>query len=162
LVAGNLSNAYGGAGMSEQVLPIVVGSDHAGFEMKEYVKQYLVKKGVPFEDAGAVSLDLSDDYPEFAFRVAKAVAGGEFKRGILLCGSGIGASIAANRVKGVRAALCTSPDMARMSRLHNDSNVLVLGGRTTTQPMVEQIIDAWLNGGFEGGRHQKRIEQMDL
>ena len=143
--------------MSEK---IVIGSDHAGFEMKEYIKEVLTQKGVLFEDAGAVSLDPSDDYPEFAFRVAKAVSEKRYNKGILLCGTGIGASIAANRVKGVRAALCTSPDMARMSRAHNDSNVLVLGGRTTPRETVSQIIDAWL-GSFEGGRHQNRIDQID-
>ncbi|HON11462.1 MAG TPA: ribose 5-phosphate isomerase B [Chitinispirillaceae bacterium] len=140
---------------------IVIGSDHAGFEMKEYIKEVLTQKGVLFEDAGAVSLDPSDDYPEFAFRVAKAVSEKRYNKGILLCGTGIGASIAANRVKGVRAALCTSPDMARMSRAHNDSNVLVLGGRTTSRETVSEIIDAWLGGSFEGGRHQKRIDQID-
>ncbi|NLP01637.1 MAG: ribose 5-phosphate isomerase B [Fibrobacter sp.] len=144
--------------MSEK---IVIGSDHAGFEMKEYIKEVLTQKGVLFEDAGAVSLDPSDDYPEFAFRVAKAVSEKRYNKGILLCGTGIGASIAANRVKGVRAALCTSPDMARMSRAHNDSNVLVLGGRTTPRETVSQIIDAWLGGSFEGGRHQNRIDQID-
>lgn len=144
--------------MSEK---IVIGSNHAGFEMKEYIKEVLTQKGVLFEDAGAVSLDPSDDYPEFAFRVAKAVSEKRYNKGILLCGTGIGASIAANRVKGVRAALCTSPDMARMSRAHNDSNVLVLGGRTTPRETVSQIIDAWLGGSFEGGRHQNRIDQID-
>lgn len=147
--------------MSEKSDSILVGSDHAGFEMKEYVKQYLTKKNIHFTDSGAVEFNKDDDYPIMAFKLAHQISSGKFSRGILLCGTGIGASIAANRVKGVRAALCTSPELAKMSRLHNNSNVLVLGGRTTTTEMVTKIIDAWLDSSFEGGRHQKRIEQLD-
>jgi len=148
--------------MIEKKSPIVVGSDHAGFEMKEYIKQYLKDKDIAFEDSGAVEYDPADDYPTLAFKLAKSVAEGQYTRGILLCGTGIGASIAANRVKGVRAALCTSPEMAKMSRFHNDSNILVLGGRTTSREMVIQIIDAWLSNEFEGGRHSKRVQQLDF
>lgn len=140
---------------------LVVGSDHAGFEMKEHVKKYLTEKGIEFEDAGAQQYDAQDDYTTFAFKVAQSVSKGNYERGILLCGTGIGASIAANRIKGVRAALCTSPEMARMSRLHNDSNVLVMGGRTTPADVVEKMIDAWLSGNFEGGRHQNRVQLLD-
>ena len=140
---------------------IVLGSDHAGFEMKEAVKRYLIKLGIPVEDSGAAEFDPADDYTHFAFKLARSIADGIYKRGILLCGTGIGASIAANRVKGVRAALCSSPELARMSRAHNDSNVLVLGGRTTPEEVVKRIIDAWLDGDFEGGRHQKRVQQLD-
>ncbi|NLD99654.1 MAG: ribose 5-phosphate isomerase B [Fibrobacter sp.] len=147
--------------MEKNNSPIVVGSDHAGYEMKEYVKKYLSQKGISFEDCSSANYDPSDDYPVPAFKLAKSIANGQYNRGILLCGSGIGASIAANRIKGVRAALCTSPEMAKLARFHNDSNVLVLGGRTTTREMVEQIIDAWLSNEFEGGRHQKRIELLD-
>lgn len=148
--------------MAENIDTIVIGSDHAGFEMKEHIKQYLTKKGIQFVDSGAVEYDAADDYPVLAFNLAQKVSTGEFNRGILLCGTGIGASIAANRVKGVRAALCTTPDAAKMSRLHNDSNVLVLGGRVLSTEMVEKIIDAWFEGYFEGGRHQKRVDQLDL
>lgn len=140
---------------------LVVGSDHAGFEMKEYVKKYLQKKGIQFDDAGAESLDPSDDYPTYAFKLAKSISSGKYRRGILFCGTGIGASIAANRVKGVRAALCTSPELAKMARLHNDSNVLVLGGRTTPKDTAEKIIDTWLATEFEGGRHLKRVKMLD-
>lgn len=147
--------------MSEKFEPILIGSDHAGFEMKEFIKQYLSQKKISFEESGAVEYDSSDDYPLIAFKLAQKISTGEFQRGILLCGTGIGASIAANRVKGVRAALCSSPETARMSRLHNNSNVLVIGGRITTRQMVTEIIDAWLEGNFEGGRHQKRIELLD-
>jgi RpiB/LacA/LacB family sugar-phosphate isomerase len=142
--------------------PVVVASDHAGFEMKEYVKKYLTEKGIPFFDAGAEKLDPQDGYPQFAFKLADLVSSGKFTRGILMCGTGIGASIAANRVKKVRAALCYSPDMARMSRLHNNSNVLVLGGRTTTQAVASEIMDSWFATSFEGGRHQGRIDEMDV
>ncbi|HEX3019650.1 MAG TPA: ribose 5-phosphate isomerase B [Chitinispirillaceae bacterium] len=147
--------------MAEKTDPILLGSDHAGFEMKEYIKQYLTEENIPFEESGAIEYDSTDDYPVIAFNLAKKIASGEFARGILLCGTGIGASIAANRVKGVRAALCSSPEIARMSRLHNNSNVLVLGGRITARDMVIEIINAWLGGTFEGGRHQKRIDQLD-
>jgi RpiB/LacA/LacB family sugar-phosphate isomerase len=129
--------------------------------MKEFVKSYLFNKGITLEDSGAIEYDAADDYPTLAFKLAKSIAAGTFNRGILLCGTGIGASIAANRVKGVRAALCTSPEMAHMSRVHNDSNVLVIGGRTTTKETVAQMIDAWLSGTFEGGRHQNRIDLLD-
>jgi RpiB/LacA/LacB family sugar-phosphate isomerase len=142
--------------------PVVVASDHAGFEMKEYVKKYLSEKGIPFYDAGAESLDPQDGYPQFAFKLADLVSSGKYTRGILMCGTGIGASIAANRVKKVRAALCYSADMARMSRLHNNSNVLVLGGRTTTKEVAADIMDAWFASEFEGGRHQGRIDEMDV
>jgi ribose 5-phosphate isomerase B len=140
---------------------IVVGSDHAGFEMKEHVKKYLEEKGIEFEDVSAQQYDAQDDYTTYAFKVAEGVSKGNYERGILLCGTGIGASIAANRFRGIRAALCTSPEMARMSRLHNDSNVLVMGGRTTPADVVDKMIDAWLSSNFEGGRHQRRIQQMD-
>lgn len=144
-----------------EMLPVVIGSDHAGFEMKEYVKKYLTQHSIPYFDAGAEKLDPQDGYPQFAIKLAKLVASGKYTRGILMCGTGIGASIAANRIRKVRAALCYSADMARMSRLHNDSNVLVLGGRTTTPEIAEQIMDAWFGTEFEGGRHQQRIDDMD-
>ncbi len=147
--------------MTEKTLPILIGSDHAGFEMKEFIKQYLSQKNIPYEEAGTAQYDETDDYPLIAFKLAHKISSGEFHRGILLCGTGIGASIAANRVKGVRAALCSTPETARMSRLHNDSNVLVLGGRITSREMVPQIINAWLEASFEGGRHQRRIEMLD-
>jgi ribose 5-phosphate isomerase B len=141
--------------------PIVIGSDHAGFEMKEFVKKHLSSRGIPFFDAGAKLYDPEDGYPAFAFNVAQSVASGKFSRGILMCGTGIGASIAANRVKKVRAALCYSPEMAQMSRIHNNSNVLVMGGRTTSTDVAAKIMDAWLEAQFEGGRHQMRIDQID-
>ena len=143
---------------------IVIAADHAGFDLKEHLKSYLSKIGIRVDDLSAPVLDPADDYPAFGFKVGKAVSGGTYKQGILICGTGIGISIAANRYRGVRAALCTSPEMAHMAREHNDANVLVLGGRTTPVPMAEKIVDAWFDGDFAGGaggRHGKRVEQLD-
>jgi ribose 5-phosphate isomerase B len=149
--------------MAQKIVePVIVGSDHAGFEMKEFVKKYLTEHSIPFFDAGAENLDPQDGYPAFAFKVAENISSGKYTRGILMCGTGIGASIVANRVKKVRAALCYSPEMAQMSRLHNNSNVLVLGGRVTPTDIAAKIMDAWFEAAFEGGRHQKRIDEMDL
>ncbi len=140
---------------------IVVSSDHAGYEMKELVKEYLIGRGVSVEDVSSEKLDPLDDYPVSAFKLAQKISNKEFGKGILLCGSGIGASIAANRYRGVRAALCTSVELARLSRLHNDANVLVIGGRTTSLETVKEMIDTWLSQQFEGGRHQRRIDQLN-
>jgi RpiB/LacA/LacB family sugar-phosphate isomerase len=140
---------------------IVIGSDHAGWELKEAVKEYLIKKGLTVKDVSEPKLNPDDDYPTIAFRVAKAVASGKFERGISVCGTGIGASIAANRVRGARAALCITPEMARMAKRHNNANVLVLGGRITVPEGAFMIIDAWLSAHFEGGRHLRRVEQLD-
>jgi RpiB/LacA/LacB family sugar-phosphate isomerase len=140
---------------------IVLGSDHAGWELKEAVKEFLKTKGISVVDVSEPALDPEDDYPKYAFKVAKLVAAGKFKNGIALCGTGIGASIAANRVRGVRAALCFTPEMGRMTKVHNNANVLVLGGRTTPVEVAFQIIEAWLGATFEGGRHSRRITQLD-
>lgn len=140
---------------------IALASDHAGFKVKEKLKTLLDRREVPYEDLGAPELEPSDDYPVFAARLGRAVAGGSFRRGIAVCGSGIGASMTANRFKGVRAALCVTPEMAKLSRLHNDANVLVLGERVTPDECVEEILDAWLDTGFEAGRHQRRVLLID-
>jgi ribose 5-phosphate isomerase B len=147
--------------MKEMPEKIVVSSDHAGYEMKELVKEYLIGRGVSVEDVSSEKLDPLDDYPVSAFKLAQKISNKEFGKGILLCGSGIGASIAANRYRGVRAALCTSVELARLSRLHNDANVLVIGGRTTSLETVKEMIDTWLSQQFEGGRHQRRIDQLN-
>lgn len=147
--------------MSGESKKIVLSSDHAGYEMKEKVKKYLSELGLSVEDVSSEELDPQDDYPEYGFKLAQEVAQKKFDRGILLCGSGIGASIAANRFKGVRAALCTSAEHARLARLHNDSNVLVIGGRTTAFETVKEMINTWLSQQFEGGRHQRRVDQLD-
>jgi RpiB/LacA/LacB family sugar-phosphate isomerase len=140
---------------------IVIGSDHAGWELKEEIKGYLTGKGVAVKDVSEPKLNPHDDYPVSAKRVAKAVASGEFEQGITLCGTGIGASIAANRVRGVRAALCLTPEMARMAKRHNRANVLVLGGRITQPNEAYMIIDAWMSAKFEGGRHERRVAMID-
>ncbi|MBD3419501.1 MAG: ribose 5-phosphate isomerase B [Chitinivibrionales bacterium] len=140
---------------------IVLGSDHAGFELKEFVKKELEKRGIPYEDAGAQKLDPNDDYPVFAAKVARAVSGGDYTRGIAMCGSGIGVSITANRFKNIRATLVDTPDLARIARSHNNSNILVMGGRTVDEETARQILDAWLSTKFDGGRHERRLKQLE-
>jgi ribose 5-phosphate isomerase B len=140
---------------------ILISSDHAGYRMKEFVKRLLDSMNVPYEDLGAHREDPDDDYPVFAARVGQAVSDGRRRRGITVCGTGIGASIVANRYRGVRAALCTSAETARMARTHNDANVLVLGGRITSEAVVADIVKIWLATPFEGGRHQRRIELLE-
>ena len=139
---------------------LIIGSDHAGFAMKEYVKGELSRRGIPFDDIGVFNEDKSD-YPVYAAKVARAVSKGEYDRGIAVCGSGIGASITANRFKNVRAALCITEEMARLSMQHNNANVLVLGGRITSQNEASKILTIWLTTDFEGGRHEKRIRLID-
>lgn len=141
-------------------MKIIVGSDHAGFSMKTQVTALLEGLGHTVEDVGCHSED-SVDYPAFGKIVAKRVAGGEFPRGILICGSGLGMSMIANRFKGVRAALCNDLYSAILSRRHNDANLLVLGGRLIGVDLAGEIVSAWLKNGFEGGRHQRRVAQLD-
>ena len=139
---------------------IIIGADHAGYKLKEHIKQELEKMRIPCEDVGVFSEEKSD-YPIYTARAAAKVSNGTFKRGIVLCGSGIGASIVANRFKGVRAALCVTPQMATMSRSHNDANILVLGQRITPFDTATEILKIWLSTPFEGGRHEHRVEQID-
>jgi ribose 5-phosphate isomerase B len=139
---------------------ILIGSDHAGYAMKEHIKKELTLMNRAFEDVGVYNEDRSD-YPLYAAKVASRVSNGQVKRGILVCGSGIGASITANRFRGVRAALCITEEMAQLSRMHNDANVLVLGGRITPYDVASKILAAWLNTGFEGGRHAVRIAMIE-
>lgn len=140
---------------------VAIASDHAGYELKEHLKKYLLNKGIEVVDLSAPHYDAADDYPELGFKLAKAIASGEYKRGILLCGTGLGISMAANRIRGVRAALCTSAKLAHMAREHNDANVVVVGGRTTTPETAEKIVDTWLTGTFAGDRHAKRVAMLD-
>ena len=141
-------------------MKIGIASDHGGFELKEYLKEYLKKSGIEVSDFGTNSEE-PVDYPIYGERCARAVANGEVERGVVCCGTGIGISIAANKVKGIRCALCTDENMARLSRQHNDANVLALGGRTTSNEEAKKILDAWLNAKFEGGRHQRRIDMIE-
>lgn len=139
---------------------IAVGSDHAAFELKKAVLRYLDGTGIEYKDFGAYSLD-SVDYPDIGAETAEAVAKGDFDRGILICGTGIGMSITANKVPGVRAALCNSTYCAVMAREHNDANVLVLGSRTTDEQTALDIVRTWLNTDFPNEeRHARRIEKM--
>jgi ribose 5-phosphate isomerase B len=136
---------------------IALGSDHAGFRLKEAIKEFLLDKGHEVLDMGTTSED-STHYPIFAKEVSLAVQEGRADRGILVCGTGIGMSITANKFRGVRAALCLNEYMARMSRLHNDANVLCLGDRVLGEDLALAIVEVWLETPFEGGRHKKRVE----
>lgn len=138
---------------------IIIGADHAGFPLKEALKPLLAEMGFAVTDAGTDS-ERPSDYPDFGARVAKAVSTGLFPRGIVICGSGIGMSIVANRFPGVRAALCLDAETARLSRLHNDANVLALAGRKTDPERAREIVRVWLTTPFEGGRHQQRLDKI--
>jgi RpiB/LacA/LacB family sugar-phosphate isomerase len=136
-----------------------LGSDHAGLALKERMAARLRELGHEVADLGTHT-DEPVDYPDYGFAVGEAVAGGRADRGLLVCGTGLGMSYAANKVQGIRAALCTSPEMAEMSRRHNDANVLVLGGRTTPPEDAARILEAWLSSEFEGGRHERRVRKI--
>ncbi|RMF80343.1 MAG: ribose 5-phosphate isomerase B [Nitrospirae bacterium] len=138
---------------------LAIGADHGGFHLKEVVIRSLERHGVPFVDLGTHD-ESSVDYPDYAEKVASGVASGDYDRGILICGTGIGMSIAANKFFGVRAALCHNTYTARMSRAHNDANILVLGGRVIGPGVAEEIVDVWLETPFDGGRHARRVEKI--
>ena len=140
-------------------LKIAIGSDHGGFRLKEEIKDYLRQQGVEHTDFGTYST-ASVDYPDIAQTVGEKVASGEFERGILICGTGIGISIAANKVHGVRAALCGDVFSARMSREHNNANILALGERVTGSGLALMIVQTWLETEFAGGRHARRVEKI--
>lgn len=135
---------------------IIIGSDHAGFALKEKLKQYLRENGIEVKDAGPYTQERCD-YPVFAAEVAGSVSKGKFKKGILICKSGIGNSIVANRFPRVRAALCFNEIVSALSREHNDSNILVLGSAFVSTAKAKKILDVWLNTEFQGGRHKKRL-----
>jgi ribose 5-phosphate isomerase B len=140
--------------------PVILGSDHAGFELKEKVKKALEHLGVPYEDVGTRGPD-PVDYPDFAHRVAEAVEKGRYARGIVVCGTGLGVSMAANRHPGVRAAVAYDEETARLSREHNDANVLALGGRSLEHRLAERIVEVWLKTPFAGGRHARRVAKIE-
>lgn len=150
----------GDKAMSENKTPVIIGSDHAAFDLKEKIKAFLVDRGIDVDDAGSHSED-SVDYPDFGIKVASMVSTGKFERGILLCGTGIGMSMVANKFPHVRAALCSDLFSAIMSRRHNNSNILVLGGRVVGDALAMEMVRAWLETPFDGGRHQLRIDKFD-
>ncbi|MBE6966976.1 MAG: ribose 5-phosphate isomerase B [Ruminococcaceae bacterium] len=135
---------------------LAIGSDHGGFALKQEIMEHLREKGIAYKDFGTDSAD-SCDYPIYGEAVARAVAAGECERGICICGTGIGISIAANKVKGIRAALCGDCFSADMARRHNDANILALGARTLGSGLALRIVDTFLETEFEGGRHARRV-----
>ncbi len=142
-------------------MKVAIASDHAGFETKENIKQQLAQMGVEYEDLGTNVGDVSVDYPDFAERVGHAVVNGEVERGILICGSGIGVSIAANKIHGIRAALAWNKETAELARHHNNANIVAIGGRTTPPETIKEIVQAFLTNSFDnGGRHERRIEKI--
>lgn len=140
-------------------MKIALGSDHGGFELKQALIPFLQELDIEVSDVGTNSTE-SVDYPDFAERVALLVIHGEADSGILVCGTGIGISIAANKIPGIRAALATDCFMAQMAKEHNNANLLVLGGRVIEEPKAFDIVKAWLDATFEGGRHQKRLDKI--
>jgi ribose 5-phosphate isomerase B len=140
-------------------MKIAIASDHAGFEEKERLKPLLNELGIEFEDLGTVSTE-SVDYPDYARKVAEEVAQGKVDQGLLVCGSGTGMAIAANKVPGVRAAVAWSEEIARLAREHNDANVLALGARTTPVDQLPGIVRAWFSAKFDVGRHERRVKKI--
>ena len=141
-------------------MKISMGCDHGGYLLKEHVKKYLTEKGHEIVDCGCNSLD-SCDYPQFGAAAARAVADGTCGRGIVICTSGIGISISANKVRGIRCALCAEPLSAEMTRRHNNANMLAMGAGMTGPNMAERIVDVFLTTEFEGGRHQRRVDKLN-
>lgn len=140
-------------------MKIAIACDHGGYALKEAVKAHLTEKGYEAVDFGTNSTE-SCDYPDFAAPAAKAVAAGECEKGIVICTTGIGVSIVANKVKGIRCALCSDPLSAEMTRRHNDTNMLAMGAGITGQNLAMDIVDIWLATEFEGGRHQRRVDKI--
>ncbi len=140
-------------------MQVAIGSDHGGFRLKTEIIAYLKEQGIDYKDFGTYSTD-SVDYPDFARAVAEAVAGGKFERGILCCGTGIGVSIAANKVAGIRAALCHDTFSARMAGEHNMANIITMGERVIGFGLARDIVRAWMKAKFAGGRHAQRLEKI--
>lgn len=141
-------------------MKVVIASDHAGYFLKEKIKDFLIKENHEVIDVGCFS-HVAVDYPEYGVKAIEKILQGEAERGILICGTGIGMSIVANRFRNIRAALCHEPFSAKMARLHNDANVLVLGGRLIGDGMAVEIVKTFLETPFEGGRHEKRIKMIE-
>ncbi len=140
-------------------MKVALGSDHAGYEIKTAAGRFLAARGIDVEDVGTFSVE-SVDYPDYAEKVGRAVAEGRADRGVLVCGTGMGVCIAANKIHGIRAAAPWDADTARLSRQHNNANVLCLSGRHMTEPQALDILEIWLDTPFDGGRHQRRIDKI--
>lgn len=140
--------------------PIAIASDHAGRELKEDIKELLLELGKEFFDMGPDD-DKSVDYPDYGIPLSEKVSNGEFERGILICGTGVGMSILANKFKGIRAALVNDVFTAKMAKEHNNANILVIGGRVTGKGLAREIVKIWLISEFEGGRHQRRLDKIN-
>ena len=138
---------------------IAIGCDHGAFALKEKLKEHLTARGLEYKDFGTYSLD-SCDYPDFGAAAAKAVASGECDRGIVMCTTGIGISISANKVKGIRCALLSDKMSARLTREHNDTNMMAIGAAVVGEKLALEIVDVWLDTAFEGGRHQRRVDKI--
>lgn len=138
---------------------LAIGCDHGGFELKNHIKEHLENRGIEFKDFGTFD-EASCDYPDIAQAVCESIKNGESDKGILVCGTGIGMSISANKVKGIRAAHVTDVYSAKMTKMHNNANVICLGGRITGRELAFMIVDTWLDTEFAGGRHQARIDKI--
>jgi len=143
-------------------MKIAIGADHAGFEFKEQLKTFITESGHEVYDFGAYSYDKDDGFPDFALPVSRAVANGEYDRGVLVCGSGIGVSIAANKVKGIRAVNCTSEEFAKLSRLHNDTNVICFPGRFLDIEEAKKYFKLWIETEFLGVKYEERNKLLDF
>ncbi len=139
---------------------LAIASDHAGFDLKESIVAYLHNEGVAVEDFGPVNSD-SVDYPDYGMRIAQAILDKEVERGIVICGTGVGMSIVVNRFPGIRGTLCSDLYTTKMCREHNDSNILIMGGRVIGKGLAQEIVKTWLETPFEGGRHQKRLDKIE-
>ena len=140
-------------------MKIAIAADHAGFEGKELIKQTLDEIGVEYDDIGTYSAE-SVDYPDYARKVAEAVARGDYEQGVLVCGSGTGMAISANKVRGIRAAVAWNAETARLARQHNNANILAVGARTSPEGTIPDIVKAWFDADFEGGRHAGRVDKI--
>lgn len=140
-------------------MKIAIAADHAGFDGKELIKQTLDEIGVEYDDMGTYSAE-SVDYPDYARKVAEAVARGDYEQGVLVCGSGTGMAISANKVRGIRAAVAWNAETARLARQHNNANILAVGARTSPEGTIPDIVKAWFDADFEGGRHAGRVDKI--
>lgn len=138
---------------------IALGADHGGYLLKEEIKKHLEERGIDYKDYGTFTPE-SVDYAAIAYKVGTSITSGECERGVLCCGTGIGISMAANKVKGIRAACCSDYFSAKFTRLHNDANILCMGGRVVGAGLALEMVDVFLDTGFEGGRHQRRVDQI--